>query len=566
MIHKQFKYLKLSGVIVFFSLTQFGCEFPLPKGHYEGNLTQLIGSKPITQPVSLDISKDKHTQNVEVKDAKLKTIFTFEIRIPEHHRLIKTKTFELVVPSLSATPFSLTKKKNCFVSASDPKADFKVHFCYENQNFSIAINDQKKANIFTLTADLFTKEDEIYLEKSVNIALPDAVTRALQKNFQARIEFEKSFQASKGAEEQYLNLLPHFNINTIANGLSATLVTLPTTLLASVGDLAPFLLPNRWLLAKEAGDVGKATEMAQILMQTNIASQVEGIAYVFERDRKILFMLGQLIDWLTDLGKKIQTAESKGLLPAGSNSAFQLLLAKVEQEGAQAESVLQVDRFLFSETLGYINPEAIGIIEIGEESLPIDQASDLDPTQLWQVAVNRSFEIKQLDYLIEAAHDTKNQVYFSWLDPQADSHANVGVAMAPRVEISNSRIKELQVAREQMQATLIRQSYEVINSYNSALHTFQYSEKVMPELEKAIFDQLTQVTTQAIFDCKSLQTNIENFLSQKIAEETNLATFRIARSKIDRLLLQGFYTASYDQFLSRIYHVQEASVNASEVK
>ena len=76
--------------------------------------------------------------------------------------------------------------------------------------------------------------------------LAELRTRAFSHNYNTQVEVEHAFQARQMAKVSRLNLLPHLSIGSAA-AISTVAVGGVSGLLQSVGDLAPFLLPNHWL-------------------------------------------------------------------------------------------------------------------------------------------------------------------------------------------------------------------------------------------------------------------------------------------------------------------------------
>ena len=276
-----------------FATLASGCQL-FTNGHFEGNLSRNIDGQSTIVPVGIDVDKNKikKVATLNVTGRKRELLMKLQVKDISH------SSFSLLIPPISENFFRLKKKGRCYVATETVRVDA----CFEDKSFFVTVTDANKAPVFILTGDPFPEQIITPLEPSITIRLTEAVDRAIEKNFRGQEEIESAFQAKKGAEEAYLNLLPHISGETAINiGES---IANPIALVSSIGDLAPFLLPNRWLEAKEASNVGRAAEIGKLLMQANLIAQVEGLAYVFERDRKILLIIDQTIEWLGGKGKK----------------------------------------------------------------------------------------------------------------------------------------------------------------------------------------------------------------------------------------------------------------------
>ena len=272
-------------------------------GEFKGNLTRNSSSRDAEKnlqsemlPVRILLKKNDRVLTVSVKseDGALVTELTF--KLPKFS-VFKPKAFKVTIPDLSDKPIRLRRKDHCFVSEGIPRVDV----CFERGGFFVTALGADDIPLFVLTADPVNNFQSESLEENVTIKLSDAITMALKRNFKNRLEVEHVFQAKKGAEEAYKNLAPHIGMKTaisLLESVGGNPVDMVLGLLGSVGDLAPFLLPNRWFQAKEADSIHQAQDLSLVLMELNLIAQVEGLAYIFERDRKNLLVLDQMIEWL----------------------------------------------------------------------------------------------------------------------------------------------------------------------------------------------------------------------------------------------------------------------------
>jgi hypothetical protein len=541
---------RVLGIV--FVLLLVGCKHPVPEGHYQGNLSVLSDSKLMSKPVSLEVSYHWKSGIVEVKDFKGVpiTVLVIDAAMSKHPLL--------TVPLVQSEPFQLKKVKGgCYFAESQ----FIAEVCFEKSNFILNIRDQHGASIFMLSGTTFKKEKLFTTEPVEHITLSEAVDRTLSKNFESRLEYQKLKQAKYVAVGTFLNLFPRFSVGGVIWNLGAEPFELPITLISSIGELAPFLLPNRWLNAFASAALCDAEKVTQILMQANIANQVEGLAYIYERERKLYEFYVGVIERFSQWLEKNEEALSKKNL-----KELKLRRQSMELLAADAADALRMSRGAVALSIGAHDPDSIGSIDLGKERISIKKAvkenMQLDGVELGTSAVSRSFELRQIDYLTRAARITKIGNWFNALDPGGDSNLNWGPALFPLQRAECTKIKSLLIQREQTQTALFHQGKEVSAIYNKAIYSYPRVLAIRKNAEKK-WNRFFDAPVKKSVEVEDLQSIIEEYISSTVAVEEVVASFRIARSKADRLRLDGLYFRLYPKLGDHFGDVETLASAAS---
>jgi hypothetical protein len=322
-----FKKFYASGIGIALCLSS-GC---LPKtfedGHFEGTLqfrsglVEGIGENPtdnqtqsLTPPssnsslVSIDLQFEKPDRgDAEVRDLRGKVLYSI------HFEKLRRKKFYISISSISPELVKLRaepKSMGCFSSSGD----LMIQACLKKDKFLLQVSHKGSVAFFTLTGDRFVKEEEFPLEDPVRLTLPEAVSRTFRQNFDNRMQFQRTLQARLTAKAAFMNLVPHLNLTNLLTNFPLTFFSV----LAVTGDLAPFLLPNRWFVAKEAGQLFQVEKYAQILMQADLVAQVEGLAYALQRDESILRFTNSTANRIKEIRDKVFDFESRDQFPKGS--------------------------------------------------------------------------------------------------------------------------------------------------------------------------------------------------------------------------------------------------------
>jgi hypothetical protein len=180
----------------------------------------------------------------------------------------------------------------------------------------------------------------------------EAMSRAFTESFDSRAIYERQIQARHAARASYLNLLPHLSMSSILSAVAPSV----TGLLGAIGDLVPFLLPNRWLQAKSAAHQSQAQRQALALMRADAAAQVEGLSYALERDFQILAHYRTLMDLAVQTRDKLQRIELSGGMPEGSTDHLNATINWMSLDGPRPSHGIFQSRGDFGAHVGSRSP------------------------------------------------------------------------------------------------------------------------------------------------------------------------------------------------------------------
>jgi hypothetical protein len=375
------------------------------------------------------------------------------------------------------------------------------------------------------------------MEDPVALTLSEAISLGLKANFESRVEYEHVMQARHAARGAYLNLVPHLNLANLLTNFPLSVYSS----IAIIGDVVPFLLPNRWFMAKEAGQLFQAEKYAQIIMQADLATQIEGLGYALQRDEDILDFTRYLKSRVNDVRNGVYALELKKEFPEGSARHLEAYENSIEMDVYTLGQMISADKQALAQALGLHNPEGIVDLVFDPEPTPIEYAVKLDKISLGQVSLNRSFELQQMDALILYNTYKKQELYFSFLDPTVDPTIELGLALGEFIKIGNSQNKELQIKREKLQAVAVQKVHSAVDQYNGALDTLAMATEGLKIQEDRIKMILTQVTPNSNLNTLDILSIFQDYTVNWLRQKTIVVGFKIARANLDRLLLQGYY-------------------------
>jgi hypothetical protein len=411
-----------------------------------------------------------------------------------------------------------------------------VELCASNPEITFEVSDSKGASILSLV--LYASQSDVTEAETPQVfSLSQAIARAQKTSFQSKIEFEHVIQARETATAAYLHLVPQLTLSTLANNLAPGI----SSLLGAIADLAPFLLPSRWIQAKEATKQSQVEQDSERLMRLDMAAQIEGLFYTYDRDRRSQVVYKTFETRVTAILDTVTKNESAGHLISGSADTVQAAYNDLTHNDGVYEQVLTEDRSALSQSLGFFNPLAVQDAQIDVEPVTVDSAPAADFNTVNQAALARSVEVDQLNELIAEAKLEKKEEFFDWLDPVGNPQLGLGAALPAQLTIAQSQVNELAITLDQTQSGISQEALNAVTDYEQALDNYQDAQSDMILHEHRLSTILQQLNSGAAVDAFDLCSVIADDLGANLALEQARADYRVACAEIDRLQLQGFY-------------------------
>lgn len=424
------------------------------------------------------------------------------------------------------------KKKNDEKKAArvDPH-----RICFDGDALSIELTGSDRGSL-AFVLNRVDSSSQPTLEEPASYRVEELRERARSLSFDSRLEFERVVQSRLRVENAYLNLLPRLTIGD-AIGLANPSWSTP---IRSVGNLAPFLLPSRWIRANAVKDQYRADRAGWLLMRANSAQSAEGLALMALRDHSALKQIGAYLPELRRIRDLVLDRERLGTSPMGSSDDLTSVIQSVERTVQGLEDLTRAERTGLAGMLGMFNPKAVAEVVPGDELAQIEGVAAVDPTSLRRMTLERSLELRQMDWLIEEAEAEKRARYFDFLDPSGGSNG-IGFGLPSYFAISRSRVRELKLAREQVQALLLQKAESVLNDLESSRKNFELARQAY-ELERRRIDRIMDDFKLGIpVSYAELQVAVLAQLATELDELNARHSYAAARSRMNRLLFIGGY-------------------------
>jgi hypothetical protein len=550
-------------------LLLMGCKQVILPGSYEGILEAAENaSKSFTEVVDIGVVKGPHRRTqVNIYDKTGNKILYLEF--------VKTLTGKVKVkfPKLREKSFLLTKQSKKFneeETCFSDNSEFNLTACFDKTDFHVDFVQDGSKLSYHLRGGQFKSSQPIQYEDSLDYTQDELIQLALKSDFNSKIELQRLIQARDRVTEAYLNLVPHVRFSTIMAVPNFLMTKNPFAIVGEIGNLAPFLLPNRIFKVKEASLKAKAQEAGFHLMEKNSAVQIEGMIYTLKSQEEIVKIYGNAEKRAEDILQKVLVLEDQKRIKEGTADTLKTLVRNLENSRNDVKRGVRTSRVSLSQSLGLLNPDAVGNVSLDRESVYMNEAQPLDVDRVVDAAVERSLELNQLKYLIKYAKTERAELFFIWMDPLGNFQMSLGLNMIPQCKIAKSEIKILEDRYWQTKKQIIDKATSMVLQYNSMKDEYDRAHEFLRLQEGRLDRVLKEVLAADLNDSNGqlvkmnanhVQMIFQDYVSSAILLDSYLTTFRIARSQIERLT----YITGQSQLI-RIFEPTRLQGNNQESK
>lgn len=510
------------------SLSQIG-------GYYQGEMVRGLQTLQVTTqiPSLSDLSDDKIVGIEITPTLATANPHAIGLRYDDDTLFIVSD-----ITSNHEVPLKLDSDKNCAFGNSSVS----VELCWNTSRLSLKYFDSKSKNV--LSAFYLGKDDGLLpppgKERTASLyTLDELLGRAKFLNYSVSQEAERVYQAKKEVTVALGNLLPHFNTRDALAYASGG----PLGLVETVGDLLPFLFPSNWFKWIETGFLADAERKSFASLRGNEMNAVENLFYLVHRDQNIFSVLENHIDWLKKIYNAILVKEQNAGLPKGSADIFTTVIVELSQD-------LEQLRFLLAQQYGAIAhavalPPINGISGLASVNLPdLSATNSIQAKDIYVEGQAKSYEIAAVENLIRAARNSTKERAFGFLDPS--SSRSIGFGYPALIQVGKSQETELRKRRDEFFSLIEKRSIEVAADYNSSLRAFNLGSSGLRSSQSYMKLLLRELQTgEELLDRPEFLNLIIETSRKVLRFRSNLISsqysFMIAKSKLDRLTLNGYY-------------------------
>lgn len=532
------------------ALAAAGCRdddlFSAAPGIYKGFVAVKEGRKGKHALVAAQIKKTaKDTLELTVKTARGDGGWSWTLKARKKNRV-----------SLSGA--ELKKSSDfCFFGKS---GEAPARLCFDRNELSIELG--AKAGLppvsgsaitsFTMIVDRVDDNNTRMptYEKPAAYTLDKLMALASAQGFETRAEFERVMAAKQNAKLAADMLYPHISFNSIFGAASAGVSSLSPlagliALHRAVGDLIPFAFKARRIKRDIARDEALVERDSLTIMRADAVNVVQGLGYAINRDRQILAKFESNIASITRIRDAIIEKERSHLLIGGSSDDITAIINSLEQGRSVLARLLEEEYSAVGQAAGFFNPKAVTVVEQTEREIGLRDLEEIDAEATLDVALQRSYEIRQLDTMLDAARlERRSRGWFTgFFDPAADPAAALGYNHYAYVEVSRAKIRELVARREGLESLIARKVDMTLGQIGQSLESYRLATEAVAIQARRVNRILTSLDLGVSFFLPELVSALQDQVRSEIEVINARAAYAVARAQLDRLLFIGPYGA-----------------------
>ncbi len=405
-----------------------------------------------------------------------------------------------------------------------------------------------KTLLIMLSALAFAPEAYSAPKKPVTIKLPEVVKQVRNRNYKVQVATMRTYQAKANIEKARADLLPRLNIWSIAK-----IIMDPMSILDSIQDIAPFLVPANWSRLEQNKILYEAEQQGYRALWSNEVHVTKMLYMRILFDQKLLNHVSASVKSLEEVLEIVKFHETFGAVKPGTarDIEIRVLGLKEDEQNLRLLIAQEIDELSYALAI-----KADVQMVLAPVTLPDARAlKQIDYKAHESRVISVSPERTQYTYLLQTLEHIRQEVRYSFFGSSPISRGVAGgvfdaIPQTSGVFGKNATMKIVDAQREILitqrtgiEETVRRQLRALANQYNSDLQmASQYSRRL----------QLARESNEALLRRAELGEQLNAFefsenVKTRIQAETAIFAmqFRLF-SNIDRLQRLTF-TADYSR-------------------
>ena len=419
------------------------------------------------------------------------------------------------------------------LQASSPSESLKI--CFANGRIKMDFQEKKsKENILQLSVKKTKDLSSTFSENEITI--DELVGRSKYANYTVQQKAEEIYRAKVKISATYGNLLPRLNLGDVLSFV----VDGPLGFIEAIGNFIPFIFPSNWYRFAQTKDLHQAELKSYASLRGNEMQAVESLSYLHLRNIEISNYMNQEIVWLKEIQNHLEMREKIGDVPQGTSLLLAMKIGNLALDKEQLDLYIQSENSLIAHSIASPIAKSLKLTPVARMDLSRSEKVTADNC-VKQVS-QKSHEVASLTYMIKASQNQNLENQYSFLDPSSDGV--LGVGTPSMIRMGKSHINELKVRQKEIISLLQKGCVDSVNERNNSIQTYSMSVQYLKQANsmKNILSQKIilegNFSSEILLELISNSENIIKFKSQALTSETQ---FRASESKLNRLMLSGFY-------------------------
>ena len=386
-------------------------------------------------------------------------------------------------------------------------------------------------------------------------SLKRLINIAKKRNYQIRANAEKVYRARQNIKLAISALLPSLNMSTILSpfefGLGGVAVESFTDIAASS---LGFLFPSNWFRWKESKLYHEAERYGYGVLIANQINAMESQYYYVHLLQSMNREYVNYISLLNSVVEKVKLRVESGEALFDGLARLENLLTIVKQDHLLIFKTMKEAQYSLSFGAGLGYQEWSGF-EVESIDLPDLKLIDSEESETYESRViEKSLELKQLDYMILGTQYAQKTRAFDFLTPGSNTSAALGFGYPAYLKIGKSNSRELEVKREEMVANLQLTLKKAVVSYNNTIPFFRESMQGYSNSKVLVNFIVRKFEEGGVFEGAELVEAIGSELQFMINSLEAQHRYLISLAQIKRVSYSGSY---YKKIMSMVPDVKK---------
>ena len=368
-------------------------------------------------------------------------------------------------------------------------------------------------------------------EKSKCLSLEETIDLTKKNNFESRVDAIRVYQARESIQVRVGQLLPYFSLR----------ISSPVDFFDFIPNLVGFLFPSNWFRLKESKLHAKASAQSFYSLMANQINSTESLYYNIHKEVVSYDIYTNHFNYVSKLKDIMALREEQGELAPEEVERAKIYLADLNINKISLENSFEE---LYAQ-LGY----AINLSDSWNgyelKRLETPDINDLKPIKVetfYQQIIDKSYELRALQYLQKAAKYSKKARAFEFLTPDSGTESAFGFGYMSNINIGKADEEVVKIQTQMMNARLKEALYKVIANYNTSLQVYKEASNSIESISFIFESMMEDFEVNSRIDFEDFKDLLQENIYFQWAKSYSAHGYLLAKAQLDRLLLSGdFY-------------------------
>lgn len=387
-----------------------------------------------------------------------------------------------------------------------------------------------------------------YAAEPSQISISDVVKRVSDNNYKVYENALKVYQAKVNIEKARADMLPKLNIWSIAK-----IIIDPVSILDSISDIAPFLVPANWFRLEEVKLLYLAEKEGYRALWGNEVNVGKSLYSHLIFDQQLLAHIQNSIIEMQKIHRIVQTRENFGGAKPGTAREIEIKLLGLQEDEQNLITLLRLEQDELSYVLGYPADTELSLVPV---ALPnFENLKPIQPKEYEFRVISSSPERRQFEHFLSALSQVKKEIEYSFLGGSTISRGvgggifdglpeggGLGFGKGPALKIVDAQKELMKTQKLGVEEVLKRQLRAVASQFNMDIANYSNFKRRSDLSKESKNSMLRRIQLGENIDVVELSEISRN----QIQSETALLTIQYraftTQDRLNRLIFAGDYS------------------------